>query len=175
MQSDSELVRVTLGGNRQAYAELFRRHERSVLAVAVAVLGDYHAAQDAAQEAFVTAYQKLAGLRTGSSFGPWVCRIARCQALRIRRQGRRIANAEPSVVQPPEASNNGEIDETNRQLLDAVMRLPKHERVVVMLRYFDDRPVATISEMTGRPVGTVTMQLSRARARLQKWLKDNLL
>jgi len=175
MQSDSELVRVALGGSRQAYAELFRRHERSVLAVALAVLGNYHAAQDAAQDAFVTAYQKLGGLRTGSSFGAWVCRIARRQALRVRQQIRRAADAEPPAGEPLEAPNNGEITETNRQLLDAVMRLPKHERVVVMLRYFDDRSVATISEMTGRPVGTVTMQLSRARARLQKWLNDDLL
>ncbi|MBN1360637.1 MAG: RNA polymerase sigma factor [Sedimentisphaerales bacterium] len=175
MQSDSELVQVALGGDREAYAVLFRRHERSVLAVALAVLGDYHAAQDAAQEAFVAAYRNLGGLRIGSSFGPWVCKIARRQALRIRKQAHRAAENEPPAVEPSEAPSNGEVDEANRRLLDAVMRLPRHERIVVMLHYFDDRPVGTISEMTGRPVGTVTMQLSRARARLHKWLKDDLL
>jgi len=54
------------------------------------------------------------------------------------------------------------------------MRLPKHERAVVMLRYFEGHSVKVIGTMTGRPVGTVTMQLSRARARLQKWLKESL-
>jgi DNA-directed RNA polymerase specialized sigma24 family protein len=42
-----------------------------------------------------------------------------------------------------------------------------------MLRYFEEHPMKTISEMTGRPVGTVTMQLSRARSHLQKWLKES--
>jgi DNA-directed RNA polymerase specialized sigma24 family protein len=41
-----------------------------------------------------------------------------------------------------------------------------------MLYYFDERDVRSISEMTGRPVGTVTMQLSRARQRLRGWLKE---
>ncbi len=70
-------------------------------------------------------------------------------------------------------SNDGRIDEPNRKLLDAVMRLPKHERVVIMLRYLDGHSVKTISEMTGRPIGTVTMQLSRAHVRLHEWLKEN--
>jgi len=56
MESDAELVKVALNGDRQAYGELFRRHERSVLAIALGILGDYHAAQDIAQNAFVTAY-----------------------------------------------------------------------------------------------------------------------
>jgi RNA polymerase sigma-70 factor (ECF subfamily) len=78
------------------------------------------------------------------------------------------------VAQADVVSNDGRIDEPNRKLLDAVMRLPKHERVVIMLRYFDDHSTKTISEITGRPIGTVTTQLSRAHARLHKWLKESL-
>jgi DNA-directed RNA polymerase specialized sigma24 family protein len=42
-----------------------------------------------------------------------------------------------------------------------------------MLHYFEGHPVKTISAITGRPIGTVTMQLSRARSHLQKWLKES--
>ena len=74
---------------------------------------------------------------------------------------------------PP--SDNHRLDGAAERLLEAVMRLPRHERRVVMLHYFEAHPVKAIGAMTGRPVGTVTMQLSRARARLLKWLKESAL
>ncbi len=174
MISDSKLVKAVLNGDRHAYGCLFERHERSVQAVALGVLGDYHAAQDAAQEAFVTAYRKLGGLRKGSSFGPWVRKIAKREAIRIGRKVQQRKETKQIVTQADVVSNDGSIDEPNRKLLNAVMRLPKHERVVIMLRYFDDHSTKTISEITGRPIGTVRMQLSRAHARLHKWLKESL-
>ena len=70
VQSDSRLVEALRDGDQEAYVRLFRRHERSVRAVALAVLCDHDAAQDATQEAFLTAYEKVGSLRKGSSFGP---------------------------------------------------------------------------------------------------------
>ena len=174
VESDSELVRIAVSGDRQAYGRLFQRHERSVLASALAVLGDYHTAQDVAQEAFVVAYAKLGTLRKRSSFGAWVRKIARREAIDIRRRRRRGPAAAPSAPEVCEPSQDGCLDEQSRLLLEAVTRLPRHEQEVLTLRYFDGHSVKTISEMTGRPVGTVTMQLSRARSRLHKWLKENL-
>ena len=173
MESDSELVKAFLAGDRQAYGRLFERHERSVLAVTMWVLGDYHTAQDAAQEAFVKAYRKLDGLRRGAAFGPWIRKIARREAVQMGRKRRYRRDAEQVATEAGGVSNDGSIDEANRRLLDAVMRLPKHERVVVMLHYFDDHAAKTIGEITAQPVGTVTVRLSRARARLQKWLKES--
>lgn len=172
-QSDSKLVKAVLNGNREAYGCLFERHEHSVQAVALAVLGDYHAAQDVVQESFVTAYRKLGGLRKGSSFGPWIRKIAKRQAIQISRSMSQVNDAKQRVIEASSVSNDGRIDEPNRMLLEVVMRLPKHERVVIMLRYFDGHSTKMISEMTGRSIGTVTMQLSRAHARLHKWLKEN--
>ena len=172
-QSDSTLVKAVLNGDKEAYGCLFERYERSVQAVALAVLDDHHAAQDAVQESFITAYEKLGGLRKGSSFGPWIRKIAKHEAIQMGRGMLKRKNATQLAMQASAVSNDGRIDESNRRLLGAVMRLPKHERVVIMLRYLDDHSVKTISEMTGRPIGTVTMQLSRAHARLHKWLKEN--
>ena len=60
-------------------------------------------------------------------------------------------------------------------LLRLVSRLPDRERVLVGLRYFDGHSMAEIAEIAGRPVGTVTKQLSRAIARLRAaWNKENL-
>ena len=172
MHTDSKLVKAVLNGDRHAYGCLFERHERSVQAVALAVLGDYQVAQDVVQETFVTAYRKLGGLRKGSSFGPWVRKIAHREAIHLSRRIRQRKDVNQVAMQANFVSNDGRIDEPNRELLDAVMRLPKHEREVITLRYFDNHSMKTISEITSRPVGTVTMQISRAHARLRKWLKE---
>ena len=170
-QSDSKLVQAVLDGNREAYGHLFERHERSVQAVALSILGDFHEAQDAVQETFIKAYKKLGGLKNGSVFGPWVRRIAQRQAIEISRSKQKMENAKKHIANGNTAANNGEIDEPNRRLLEAVMCLPEHERMVVTLRYFDNHSTKMISEITGRPIGTVTMQLSRAHGRLYKLLK----
>ena len=172
-QSDSTLVKAVLDGDREAYGCLFERYERSIQAVALAVLGDHHAAQDVVQESFITAYEKLGGLRKGSSFGPWIRKIAKHEAIQMGRGMLKRKNVMQLAMQSSVVSNDGRIDEPNRRLLNAVMRLPKHELVVVMLRYFDGHSIKMISKITERPAGTVTMQLSRAHTRLHKWLKEN--
>ena len=59
MLSDQELVEAIIAGDRAVFAELVRRYERAVRAVAADVLGDVHLAEDCAQEVFVKAYEKL--------------------------------------------------------------------------------------------------------------------
>jgi RNA polymerase sigma-70 factor (ECF subfamily) len=65
------------------------------------------------------------------------------------------------------------LDRKAQELVEVARQLPEHERTVVMLRYFDGHAVKDIAEILGCPVGTVTMRLSRARARLREWLKEN--
>jgi RNA polymerase sigma factor (sigma-70 family) len=69
------------------------------------------------------------------------------------------------------AERNGQLDEDSRELVDAVGRLPDHEQVAVILHYFEAHKVETIAQMTGQTTGTVTKQLSRARRRLEQWLR----
>ena len=58
-------------------------------------------------------------------------------------------------------------------VLDQVVRLPEPERQAVLLYYFDDQTVDHISRATGRSVGTVTKQLTRARRRLRQWFEQH--
>ncbi|KKL47616.1 hypothetical protein LCGC14_2333770 [marine sediment metagenome] len=169
MLSDEELIKTVLAGRRKVFAELVRRYERTVHATAAAVLGNYHTAQDAAQQAFLVAYQKLPTLRRQSAFGGWVMKIARREALRIARYEQRATS--PELFEAPDADNpNGRIGEASQRLLTAIMKLPRHERIVVLLRYFDRQNVKEIAEITHRSVGTVTKQLSRAHEHLRRRL-----
>lgn len=164
---DADLVRATLAGDRTAFDALTRRYERSALAAARAVLRDRHAAEDAAQAGFLTAYSRLADLRDPAAFGGWLLRIVRNAA--VREAGKVRATVPPTGEAAADAADLGE---DSRQLLAAVTALPEAEAQVVMLYYFDGRTVPELAALLGRPVGTVTKQLSRAYARLRTRLEE---
>jgi RNA polymerase sigma factor (sigma-70 family) len=170
VQPDAELVNAVLGGNKQAFGVLVKRYERPVRAVALDVLGDYHLATDVSQDAFVTAYENLAGLRKPMAFGPWLMKITRRSALDcVRRKNGR--SPLERVVSSASHDRNGRLDEEKQWLLSAVIKLAKGERQVIMLRYFSGHSVKEVAEIVGRSVGTVTKQLSRGHKHLRNILE----
>jgi len=170
-QAERELVEAATGGDADAFAVLVRRYERLAVAGAAAVLGDRHAAQDVAQDAFVTAYQKLASLRNGASFGAWILTITRRRAYRVARSKRPMQTLDEQKTNI--AQSNGQLDRDSRELLQLIEHLPEHEGLVVMLKYFDGHSASEIAEMTEQTVGTVTKKLTRARERLRAWMQKN--
>jgi RNA polymerase sigma-70 factor (ECF subfamily) len=171
VQSDAELVNAAVGGNKEAFAVLVKRYERPVRAIALHALRDYHSAADVSQDAFLKAYEELSRLRKHDAFGPWLMKIAhRCalDSVRRRQKGTTLETEVPTAVENP----NGQLDEAKQRLLAAVVRLPKAERQVVMLRYFAGHSVKEVADVVDRGVGTVTKQLSRAHSRLRRILKE---
>jgi len=166
VRTDAELVKAVLNGEKQAFAVLVKRYERTVRAVALGVLGDHHSAADVSQDAFVRAYEQLAALRKPQAFGPWLLRIAHRCALDSARRRPREARLKTKIAKPTE-NPDGRLDEEKQKLLAAVVKLPTAERQVVMLRYFGENSVRDVAKMAGRSVGTVTKQLSRAHKRLR--------
>jgi RNA polymerase sigma-70 factor (ECF subfamily) len=173
--ADGVLVGEVLGGRREAFEVLVRRYERSARGTCFAVLRDWHAAQDAAQEGFVMAYRNLRGLREPGAFGAWLLTIMRHRAAKMAGRpwwkGRGVSLG---CVAEPDDSERGAVgsgEERREAVVVAVGRLPEHERVVVMLRYFEGMGVAEVARVCGLPVGTVTKQLSRAHERLRKALE----
>jgi RNA polymerase sigma-70 factor (ECF subfamily) len=170
VQSDAELVNAVLGGDKRAFEVLVKRYERPIRAIALDVLGDYHLASDVSQDAFVTAYEKLPGLRKPAAFGAWLMKITRRCALDcVRRQDGK--SSLESVFSSRSHDRSGRLDEEKQWLLSAVMKLPKSEGQVVMLRYFYCHSVKEVADILGRSVGTVTKQLSRAHKRLRNILE----
>ena len=134
------------------------------------VLGDHHLAKDVAQDAFVRAYERLAGLRRPDAFGSWLMKIAHRCALESARRKPKEAQLDAETASAVE-SPNGQLDESAQRLFAAIVKLPKAEKQVVMLRYFGDNSVKEVAETVERSVGTVTKQLSRAHKRLRKILE----
>ena len=171
--SDRQIVDAVLGGDRDAFRLLVERESAMVIGACRRILGSTSDAQDAAQEAFVRAYQSLATFRGDGPFGAWVRRIAvRIAVARLAvdaavslDEGRAIPTGSPSDGDPV-----GRIldSEERAALTDAIARLPADQRQVVMLRFYGDRSVEDIARLTDRPVGTVKSRLSRGIANLRE-------
>jgi RNA polymerase sigma factor (sigma-70 family) len=168
-RSDAHLIREVLAGRRDVYAVLVRRYERHLHAAAWAILRDHHAAEDVTQETFIKGYSKLATLRAGRSFGPWLLAIVRRTATdRARSKNRRVLVAVPSET--PSVDTPAEEDAA--LVLGALSRIPEREQQIVLLRYFDGLAVADIASRLGCPVGTVTKRLTRALGRLRDRVRE---
>jgi RNA polymerase sigma-70 factor (ECF subfamily) len=167
VNSDARIVERVKGGQVDEYAELVARYERLVRAVAWRIVRERHAVDDVAQEAFVAAFESLGSLRNGAKFGPWLLGIVRHHAARVVRHRARA----PALVPEADATavDNSGLSDLSELLLELVERLPERERILVGLKCLQGYSVEEIAEITGRPVGTVTKQLSRAYERLRNW------
>jgi len=140
-----------------------------VLGVALGILGDYHTAQDVAQDALVTAHRKLGTLQNPERFASWVLGIARRRAIDVGR-GQARRRQEDVSLDAIAVDTDGQLDDVAQEVFEAVSRLPERQRQLIMHRYCDGLSIQQIVEATGSPVGTVTKYLSRAHARLRKLL-----
>lgn len=172
MLTDAEHVNAVVDGNKEAFLPLVERYQRSVRAIAMQIRCDPEFAADVTQQAFLKAFEKLSTLKEPRAFGAWLLKSAKHYAIKLARQDVQSQLLQETVekAQPQE---NGPLDEEKQALLDAVLKLPQPERQVVMLRYFSHMKVRQIADNTGRSIGTVTKQLSRAHQRLRLLLTES--
>src|SRR5213594_5204974 len=83
---DAELVHAARRGDKRAFVEIVARHQAMVCGIALGILGDFAASEDAGQEAFLTAWRKFHDLREPERLRAWLAQIARNAALGYRRR-----------------------------------------------------------------------------------------
>lgn len=169
---EAEQVQRARAGEREAYAELFRRHAPRVGAVCCARLGWRGPLDDMVQETFTRAWSELRSLGSAERFAPWLRGIAlHVCADWQRRSGREerllVSLAEP--IDPPARESDGP-DEEGRALLDAVDALPEIFRETVTMFYFGERSHREIAATLGISAAAVNARLGKARALLRESL-----
>jgi RNA polymerase sigma-70 factor, ECF subfamily len=190
---DRAIVDAVIGGDREAFRRLVEREAAGLIRACQRILGDQSEAEDAAQEAFVTAFRTLATWRGDGPFGAWLTRIGVRIALRQAGRRRTVAWRDPhgsgaGVQASTSADRAAERDaiaaapltdpailslraERATEIRTAVAGLPEPYREVVALRFFGDASLDEISRETGRPLGTVKTHLHRGLSRLRSSLE----
>jgi len=136
------------------------------------LLGNSHEAEDAVQDALVTAWQGFDGLRDPERFGAWFDRILvnGCRD-RLRRRGTVRFIAIDGSIDPVGADPFRELIERDA-LLAGLARLTPDERIVIVLRYWADLSLEGIADRLGWPLGSVKSRLHRALGRMRAGLAD---
>lgn len=174
-KNDGVLVEMTLLGNNSAFEELVKRYENRVFATAYKVTKNRFSAEDASQDAFVSAWVKLNSLKDRTKFGSWVCRIAKNCAVSLVRHYRSAASEVCFELFENVDLDEGKSEiasfyewERNEGLHDTVETLSEKIRETVKLHYFEEMSVEDIAKKQNIPIGTVKWRLAEGRKRLRK-------
>jgi RNA polymerase sigma-70 factor (ECF subfamily) len=176
-------IRNALAGDLDAFNHLVERYQRSVLNLCLRMVGTPAAAEDACQEAFISAYRNIRSFR-GGSFRPWLMRIAANACTdELRRRARRPAlsldapppgGEEPldvaDVTPGPEAQTLS--SEQAAHVQAALMRLPPDQRLAVVLCDMQGYAYEEIATATRVSLGTVKSRIARAREKLRVLLAE---
>jgi len=169
-----ELVARAIGGDHEAFTTLVDGSIDRLYAVASLILRDGDRAQDAVQEALVSAWRDLRSLRDPDAWDAWTYRLTVWACYRQARKDRRRTLVELHVVSDPgnePAMDMGfrivERDRIERQL----GRLPIDQRAVIVLHFYLGRPLTEVADILDIPVGTAKSRLHRGLEALRTALR----
>lgn len=168
---DAELVRAARGGDLAAFGDLVQRHQKSLVASALHLVGDAEDAEDVAQESFVQAFRSLRKLREPDRFRPWLYGILRRVSLK------HVSRHRAAVVVSHEQAVSAQIiaDPCNGRdtaLLAELRRLPTTYREVLAARYLQGLSYREIAQVLGTSEGNIRIRCLRARRQLRQMLAD---
>ncbi len=177
--NDAELIERTLEGDQHAFTALVEKYQEQIHALAWLKIGDFHIAQEITQDAFVTAYQKLATLTHHNRFAGWLYVITsnKCNMWHRKKKPQLQSLEETDSMELEEVYYS---DHTSRQREEAANqnrraivrklldKLRESERTVVTMHYLAGLTCEEIGRFLGVSPNTVKSRLHRARERLKK-------
>jgi RNA polymerase sigma-70 factor (ECF subfamily) len=181
--ADEHLVSLSKDGNLHAFNSLVERYQGPVFNLCLRLIGEKGAAEDATQEAFLSAYRSIARFE-GGSFRSWLFRIAANQSKdELRRRARRPAESlhsrfdddETPFDVPDSAETAPEYLErvaVRESIGQALLSLPFEQREAILLSDLHGYHYEEIARITSANVGTVKSRIHRGRERLRAILKQ---
>jgi RNA polymerase sigma-70 factor (ECF subfamily) len=168
---DLASIRRCRAGDPTAFEPIVLRYQRVLFTVALRMLGDRDDADDAAQNAFVKAYEKLATFDEKRRFFSWIYRILVNECINLRRD-RHVHEelANDIAEQHGTPADVFEHRETSARVQAAILALPMPYREVIVLRHFADLPYDEIAGTLGVSASVVKSRLFTARQRLAQML-----
>ena len=175
------MIQAARNGDQAAFGELVRQYQKRVFALAVRMCPTPELAEEAAQEAFLAAWQGLPFFRGDSAFATWLYRLTSnaCVDL-LRREGRHRSAAGPSLNDEesdlhlpddaPGPQEQAERRELREQIETALQALTPEHRQVLVLREMHQLSYDEIAQVLKLDVGTVKSRINRGRKQLRNFL-----
>lgn len=173
---DSKLILGLQNGNLEALGVLYDEHRRLVFRTALAITGDAEAAADLLQEVFLRLHRFASHIDSGRPLEPWLYRMTTNLSYTWVKRHNRLLRPLEDVADWLTGNRKdipavrSEINESWRQIQQAMSSLPLAHRGVVVLYYIDDLSIQEIADILDIPVGTVKSRLHYSRQALRKSL-----
>ncbi len=181
--AESLLIQQAQNGDLESFNQLVLEYQDLLYSITYRIMGTRTAAEDATQDAFITAYRKLASYR-GGKFSAWLARIATNTCYdELRKQKRRPASylddltPEDSDDEPPIPSNTispeamAERQDLSRAIQDCIQSLSDDQRTVLVLSDVQGMSYQEVADCVESRLGTVKSRLSRARLAVRDCLQ----
>ncbi|MET9789923.1 sigma-70 family RNA polymerase sigma factor [Streptomyces canus] len=173
---EDDLARGLCAADETAFAAVYRHWGSLVHTMATRSLGDAHEAEDVTQQVFLGAWRGRDGYRPERGpLGAWLVGITRrkiIDALSARTRRLTLIDSMTSDADVHRHEAGAPDDVLDRVLLvDALSRLPRHQREVLCMAFYEDLTQAQIAEHTGIPLGTVKSHTRRGLRRLREGIE----
>jgi RNA polymerase sigma-70 factor (ECF subfamily) len=163
-----------MAGDDKAFSELVNRYKERIFLVVLRIVRNREEAKDLAQEAFVKAYHSRQSFRAESGFYTWVYRIAVNLSLNyINRNRDRQAESIDDITPAAKGSfANADLENEELRLVidEAIKRLPARQRIVFVLRHYEEKSHAEIGETLSITEGAVKANYHQAIQKLKEYL-----
>ena len=160
---DRDLIEAAQNRDREAYAELIQARLSRLFILAQRILRDVDRAEDALQDALVTAWRDIPDLRDPDRFDAWLHRlVVRSCLAEAKRERHRITNLRVLPMDVPTVTDDFLTVVDRDQLERGFRHLPPDQRVLLVLRHLEGRDLTDIAEILGIPVGTAGSRLHHA-------------
>jgi len=167
-------IQKVLDGDTAAYSHLVFEYKDMVYTLAFSILKQETEAEDAAQESFIKAYQKLGTFKKDAKFSTWLYTITYRTAIYNLRRRKQMSElpSEEVMGNNKDLSQVAQLTQNEQQyyIRNAIKSLPETEGALITLYYLEENTVEEISEIMGLSKSNVKVKLFRAR----KKLKENL-
>jgi RNA polymerase sigma-70 factor, ECF subfamily len=161
-------------GNEAHFKRLYQTSYGRILGTLTAILGDRAAAEDCAQDAFERAYRKWSSWQPIAPAEAWVHRIAINAAISYQRKMRlREVSEVIRRIGRPELGPDPQDHIENRDLAEALAKLPPKQAAAIVLRHYHGYTNRAIAQALGIPERTVASRLAVAKDRLRVTLKHS--
>jgi RNA polymerase sigma factor (sigma-70 family) len=175
MTEEYSLIDRILAGEQQLYAELVNRYKSYAFTIALKILENKPEAEEAAQDAFIKAYNHLKSFNRDSKFSTWLYRIAFNTAISYKRKRKASYQSIENVsVEYDQGEDALERSDKKVFIAQAMNKLNEADRLALNLFYLQEFSLEEIAEITGMQANTVKVRVHRARQRLADELRSVL-
>jgi RNA polymerase sigma-70 factor (ECF subfamily) len=181
-KEEQMLITQAKKGNVSAFETLVKRYQNSIYYLCRRMTGSHQSADDVSQETFIKAYFALNSFKDGMNFFTWIRKIAVNNSLNFIKVSKREEPLGDGAEKIAGNSSMGQelphemlqMNQTEEKFKKALKALPSEQKVVFILRVYENLSYKEIAQLLEISEGTVMSRLSRARKKLKSSMAEYL-